>query len=201
MPLGPLRTILAGENLKTYFLVKLVLFFEVYHDPNVPISTHMNNKRMQNLKSAHQITSGGTKTRIIANDVFKGHWPRMTSADLWRSQCWWKKWMSPRNTYACSYRQYKYRSSQVSGVETVRNADFGWHDLGNQVTGQRSRWVQTWNFQGRCKIVQKLDMLSFVTIVRSVRVIHVKPEGVTSPPVPARVKGKTVLPYRTTIIM
>ena len=38
-------------------------------------------------------------------------------------------------------------------------------------------------------------MLSFVTIVRSVRVIHVKPEGVTSPPVPARVKGKTVLSY------
>ena len=59
-------------------------------------------------------------------------WPRLTSE---RSQCQCKPWMSPPNTYPCPHHQQKYRSSQVSGVETVRNANFAWHDLGNQVKG------------------------------------------------------------------
>ena len=58
MPLGPLRTIL---GVKTFLMLKWSFFFEVIYDPNDPISTHMNFKRMPNSKSAHQITSGAQK--------------------------------------------------------------------------------------------------------------------------------------------
>ena len=163
--------------------------FRVFYDPNDPISTHMYGKRMPNSKSAHQITSGGIKTRKMTYDVIKGHWPLMTSE---RSQCQCKPWMWPPNTYPCPYHQHKYRSSQVSGVETIRN--FAWHDLGYQVTGQRSLQVRSKNFQGRCKIVQRIGMPSFVTIGWSVRELFSEnprglhpPWGCIPPPVPARV--------------
>ena len=38
-------------------------FFGVFHDFHDPISTHMNDKGMPNLKSAHQITPGAKNTR------------------------------------------------------------------------------------------------------------------------------------------
>ena len=38
----------------------MVIFLWGIYDHNDPISTHMNDKRMSNSKSAHQITSGGT---------------------------------------------------------------------------------------------------------------------------------------------
>ena len=60
----------------------MVIFFGVCHEPNDPISTHMNGKRMPHWTSAHQINPGGTKTRKMAYDVIKGHWPLMTSVDL-----------------------------------------------------------------------------------------------------------------------
>ena len=43
---GPLRII----------FIKIVIFLRVNHDPNDPISTHVNDKRMQTSKSTHQIS-------------------------------------------------------------------------------------------------------------------------------------------------
>ena len=63
-------------------MVKIVIFFGVFYDPNDPIPTHMNDKRVSNSKSAHQITPGDTKTRKMTYDLIKGHWPLMTSVDL-----------------------------------------------------------------------------------------------------------------------
>ena len=75
------------------------------------------------------------KWHMTTSKVIDLWWSRLTSG---RSQCQCKPWMSPPNTYPCPYHQQTYRSSQVSGVQTVRNANFAWHDLGNQVTGRRS---------------------------------------------------------------
>ena len=75
------------------------------------------------------------KWHITSSKVIDLWWPRLT---LERSKCQCKPWMPPPNTYSCPYYQQTYRSSQVSGVETVRNANFAWHDPGNQVTVQRS---------------------------------------------------------------
>ena len=52
----------------------MVIDLEVYYDFNERISTHVNDKRMQKSKSAHQITVGGIKTRKMAYDVIEGHW-------------------------------------------------------------------------------------------------------------------------------
>ena len=75
----------------------MVIDLEVYYDLNDRISTHVNDKRMQKSKSAHQITVGGIKTRKMAYDVIEGHWRWMTSVYLGKVtislyQC--KRWIS-----------------------------------------------------------------------------------------------------------
>ena len=71
-----------GQNSKKSFSLKWSFFFSLFYDPKDPISTHMNDKRTPNPKSAHQTTPGGTKPRKMTYDVIKGHWPLMTSVDL-----------------------------------------------------------------------------------------------------------------------
>ena len=78
----------------------MVIGLEVYYDLNDRISTHVNAKRMQKSKSAHQITVGDIKTRKMANDVIEGHWRWMTSVYLGKVtillyQC--KRWISLRD--------------------------------------------------------------------------------------------------------
>ena len=116
-----------GRGIKKWWF-----FFGVFYDSNDPISTHMNDKRMLNSKSGHQITPGGTKPEkwhITSSKVNDLWWPQLTSERL-RCKC--KPCVSHCNTYPCHcpYHQQKYRSSLVSGVETVRKANFAWHDLG-----------------------------------------------------------------------
>ena len=74
MPCCPLRTI-GGQNQKMIFRLKkkILFFFRVFYDSNDPISTHMNDKRMSNAKSAPQVTPAVTKTRKMTYDVIKVH--------------------------------------------------------------------------------------------------------------------------------
>ena len=51
----------------------MVIDLEIYYDLNERISTHVNAKRMQKTKSAHQITVGGIKTRKMEYDIIEGH--------------------------------------------------------------------------------------------------------------------------------
>ena len=60
----------------------MVIDLEEYYDLNDRISTHVNDKRMQKSKSAHQITVEGIKTRKMTYDVIEGHWRWMTSVYL-----------------------------------------------------------------------------------------------------------------------
>ena len=95
-----------------------------------------NGCQIQNQRTKLPLgTQKSEKWLMTSSKVIDLWWPRLTSE--W-SQCQCKPWVSPRNTYPCSYHQQKYWSSQVSGVETVRNANFAGHDLGDQVTGQKS---------------------------------------------------------------
>ena len=72
MPFAPfLRTVLRLKIKKK--IIKMLIFCGAFYDPGDPISTNMNDKRMQNSKSAHQINPGGTKTRKMTYDVIKGH--------------------------------------------------------------------------------------------------------------------------------
>ena len=78
------------------------------------ISTHMNDKRMPNSKSAHQNYPWGHKNPKMTwrhqrwrHDLW---WPRLTSE---RSQYQCKPWMPPPNTYPCPYHQrYIFSSSR-----------------------------------------------------------------------------------------
>ena len=75
----------------------MVIDLEEYYDLNDRISTHVNDKRMQKSKSAHQITVGSIKTRKMAYNVIEGHWRWMTSVYLGKVtislyQC--KRWIS-----------------------------------------------------------------------------------------------------------
>ena len=81
-----------------------------------------------------------------------------------------KPLMSPRNTYPCLYNEQKYGGSQVSNVENGAERKFRliwpWN------SGHRSKvrvYVRPWNFQGRCKIVQRLGIPSLAMIGHSVR--------------------------------
>ena len=51
----------------------MVIDLKVYYDLNDQISTHVNDKRMQKSKSAHQITEGGIKTQKMTYDVIECH--------------------------------------------------------------------------------------------------------------------------------
>ena len=44
MSFGPLQTILGGLKFKNISWQKWSFFFGIYHDPNDPISTHINEK-------------------------------------------------------------------------------------------------------------------------------------------------------------
>ena len=110
-----------------YFIDPMTLFRHIWMANGYQIK----NQRTKLPPGAHK----PGKWHMMSSKVFDLWWPRLTSE---RSQCQCKPWMSPPNTYTCPYQQQTYRSSQVSGFETVRNANFAWHDLGNQVTGQRS---------------------------------------------------------------
>ena len=60
----------------------MVIDLEEYYDLNDRISTHVNDKRVQKPKSAHQITVGGIKTWKMAYDIMERHWRCMTSVYL-----------------------------------------------------------------------------------------------------------------------
>ena len=78
-----------------------------------------NGCQIQNQRTKLPLgTQKSEKWLMTSSKVIDLWWPRLTSE--W-SQCQCKPWVSPRNTYPCPYHQQKYRSSQVSGVETVRN--------------------------------------------------------------------------------
>ena len=115
----------------------MVIDLEEYYDLNDRISTHVNHKRMQKSKPAHQITVGGIKTKKMAYNVIEGHWRWMASVYLGKVtislyQC--KRWISLAATYTstmtcttsyrCAYHQQKPPSLQVTGAETLRNANF-----------------------------------------------------------------------------
>ena len=59
----PLLTILKAKINKFIFWLKMVNYLEVYCDFSDLVSTHINGKWMQNPKSAHQITVGGSRIR------------------------------------------------------------------------------------------------------------------------------------------
>ena len=67
---------------------QMVIFFGVFYDPNDPIATHMNDKRMLNSKSAHQITPG-TKQKSKPEK-----WHMMSSKDI---DLWWPRLTSERS--------------------------------------------------------------------------------------------------------
>ena len=60
----------------------MVINLEEYYNLNDRISTHVNDKRIQKSKSAHQITVGGIKTRKMAYAIIEGHLRCMTSVFL-----------------------------------------------------------------------------------------------------------------------
>ena len=66
---------------------QMVIFFGVFYDPNDPIATHMNDKRMLNSKSAHQITPGTKKSK-------PEKWHMMSSKDI---DLWWPRLTSERS--------------------------------------------------------------------------------------------------------
>ena len=139
-----------------------------------------NGCQIQNQRTKLPLgTQKSEKWLMTSSKVIDLWWPRLTSE--W-SQCQCKPWVSPRNTYPCPYHQQKYRSSQVSGVETVRNVHFAWHDLGDKVTGQKSWQVRPWHFQKRCKIVQWIGTYPKFRDDRPIRsrAILGKPERVVS---------------------
>ena len=136
-------------------------------------------------KSAHQITVGGIKTRKMAYDIIEGHWRCMTSVYLGKVtislyQC--NGWISLRDVHihddmhnilsmCCAYNQQKPPSSQVTGVETQRNANFADMTLkaghrSNKGHGRYNLEIfrEEVNFQG-------LGRHNFVTISRIVRVL------------------------------
>ena len=104
-------------------------------------------KWMQKSKTVHQITVGGIKTRKMTYDVIEGHCRWMTSVYLGKVtislyQC--KRWISLRdvrihddmhNILSICIPPEKTPSSQVTGVETLRKANFADMPL---KAGQRS---------------------------------------------------------------
>ena len=58
-----LLTILKAKINKFIFWLKMVNYVKVYCDFSDLIATHINGKWMQNPKSAHQITVGGSRIR------------------------------------------------------------------------------------------------------------------------------------------
>ena len=97
------------------------------------------------------------KWHMTSSKVIDLWWPRLTSE---RSRCQCKPWMSPPYTHSCPHHQHKCRSSQVSGVETVRNAKFAWHDFGNQLPsiglflGHAGNFVPPWKKCHNWKLLQ-----------------------------------------------
>ena len=103
-----------------YFMTAMTLFRHIWMT---------NGCQIQNQRTKLPLwTQKSEKWLMTSSKGIDLWWPRLTSE--W-SQCQCKPWVSPRNTYPCPYHQQKYRSSQVSGVETVRNVNFAWHDLGD----------------------------------------------------------------------
>ena len=170
-----------GSKCNKYCFVKWSFFFGVFYDPNDPISTHMNGKRMPNSKSAHQITLGSTKTRKMAYDVIKGHWPLMTSVEVHTVHgCHGCHLPAPIHVQITSinvevrkFQALKRNGTQISLDMTL--------EIGSQVNGHSRYELNI--FQGRCKIVQRIGILSFVTIGRSVRELTSEnPRGLHQPP-------------------
>ena len=107
--------------------------------------------------------------------------------------------MSPPHTYPCPYHQHKCRSSQVSGVErygTQSSLDMTL-EIRSQVKGHNRYGLK--KCQGRCKIVQRIGIPSFVTIGRSVRELFSENlRAVASPSPHARVNPGTGRPITRT---
>ena len=145
----------------------MVIDPEVCYDLNGRISTHVNDKRMQKSKSAHQNHRRGIKTRKMTYDVIEGHWRWMTSVYLGKVtislyQC--KRWISLRDvhihddttSYRCAYHQQKKNTKerQVRKFLALKRYErkFRWHDLESRSQVKQRSWqVQSWDFQGRCK--------------------------------------------------
>ena len=89
------------------------------------------------------------KTSVTSSEVIDLEWPRLTSGRS-RGQC--KPWLPLGNNYRYAYHRRKHWTSQATGFKTLRNANSTWHDLENDVTGQRSLGVGSPNFQKRCQI-------------------------------------------------
>ena len=148
----------------------MVIDLEEYYDLNDRISTHVNDKRMQKSKSAHQITVGCIKTRKMTYDVIEGHCRWMTSVYLGKvtiSLYQRKRWMSLRDVHIHD-DMYNILSMCISPAKNKKqkNAKFAsyrrwnamerkfrWLDLESRSQVKQRSWqVQSRDFQGRFKV-------------------------------------------------
>ena len=148
----------------------------------------MNGKRIPNSKSAHQITPGGTKTKKVA----WRHQRSLTSDDL--------SW--PRKGHNVSVNHGCHLPTSIHVHITSINADvrkfqalkrYGTQnslDMTLEIRSQVKGPSRYGHFQGRCTIVQRIGMQSFVTSGDQFPSYSRKTRGVAStpPPVPASVK-------------
>ena len=139
----------------------------------------------------NQYTPGGTKPRKITYDVIKDHWHRMTSIDLGNVT------MSVKTMDVTSQHLFMSKSpAKIPKYARLRR----WNSMERKfrltwpwISGDRSKVIvgMVIKFQGRCKIVQRLGIPSFVAIGRSVRELFSEnPTMLHQPsPVPAWAKS------------
>ena len=184
----------------------MVIDLVVYYDLNNRISTHVNAKRMQKSKSAHQNHRRGHQNP--KNDIWryrrsltlddlsvprKGHdiIISVQTMDITPRRAHCTSTMTCTTSYRCAYHQQKTPSSQVTGVETLRNTNFA--DMTLKAGHRSNKGHGRYNLEifREDANFQRLGTHNFVTISRIVRVLFSEnPRRVASTPVPACVSLK-----------